>query len=454
MTRRGTPTADLITDTAGKAALAAALAHDRNVADWRDFLSRTVHRDGTEIVESTSESSLSTLTQTPDWLLQPTELRLRHSPPHEQVLFETRFAIEDRLVRQLQARESDIPDSGFVLFLTEYLHRCLVLGYTISDGAASIKTLHALDEPEAIYDLFPLLPQLTGSKWSTIKRVIRSTTKLIAHRGVLCHVDRHSEPEVFGPSIDTVYLHEVLCLLLYEIVDSSSAPAPVTRALDVGCGNGLLTSALLTHMPTLSHLVAFDIESDAIRCTSRNLKTVRHMAPDARVHLIQGAFDSSLLVEKYDLIISNPPYLPVSPRNAVGRFHAGAITGTSLIRQLLKSARDILAPHGALLLVFSDVALEEFDHAQGALDGIEAHDLSALRGLRVSLDLDALHDDASWRDDIRKRRGVESSDSGKTLTHVIRVKGIVLKTTTHPEGSMADRVIRLSRHLHEDEVAT
>jgi release factor glutamine methyltransferase len=79
-------------------------------------------------------------------------------------------------------------------------------------------------------------------------------------------------------------------------------------ALDIGTGSGCIPIALASHRPAWK-LSALDISEDALRIARQN-------ASDHQVSIIFFHCDilKEALLANYDLIVSNPPYIPTSER--------------------------------------------------------------------------------------------------------------------------------------------
>ena len=80
------------------------------------------------------------------------------------------------------------------------------------------------------------------------------------------------------------------------------------RFLDVGCGSGCISLALLNIFSNSSG-EAFDLSRDAVLNTKINLKKYNKLD---RVKVFQRDLFQFKTDKKYDLIISNPPYLKLS----------------------------------------------------------------------------------------------------------------------------------------------
>ncbi|PPC80294.1 MAG: 50S ribosomal protein L3 N(5)-glutamine methyltransferase [Hyphomicrobium sp.] len=145
-----------------------------------------------------------------------------------------------------------------------------------------------------------------------------------------------------------------------ELICQDSLAAVVTDAdaissvLDLCTGSGCLAILAAEAFPNAS-VDASDISSDALAVARRN---VDDYDLAARVQLIQSDLFSMLPTRRYDLIISNPPYVTEA---SVATFaaeyqsepllaHLGGPDGLDLVRVILKHARDYLAPNGILVI--------------------------------------------------------------------------------------------------------
>jgi release factor glutamine methyltransferase len=155
--------------------------------------------------------------------------------------------------------------------------------------------------------------------------------------------------------------------------------------LDVGTGSGCLAVGLATEFPA-ARVVASDISAPALAVAARNV--VRH-GLGARIRLVQASLLSGLR-GRADLIVSNPPYIPLVSRGgllpdvreyepAVALF--GGEDGLQAVRALLAQAAGRLAPEGWLLMEFG-LGQEESIREAAAAAGLEvARVLEDLQGI-------------------------------------------------------------------------
>jgi ribosomal protein L3 glutamine methyltransferase len=130
-------------------------------------------------------------------------------------------------------------------------------------------------------------------------------------------------------------------------------PAEVTSLLDLCTGSGCLAVLAARHFPNAA-IDAVDISKDALAVAARN---VGDHGLDGRITLHRGDLFAPLGNQRYDLIISNPPYVDAEGMAGLPRecraepklaFDGGA-DGLDVVRRILKEAKSHLAPQGGLL---------------------------------------------------------------------------------------------------------
>ncbi len=129
---------------------------------------------------------------------------------------------------------------------------------------------------------------------------------------------------------------------------------PVRRAADVCTGSGCL-AILLAHRFPGAKVDAAELSPDAMAVARFNLAAHRLAR---RVKLFHSDVFDAVPRAKYDLILSNPPYvptrelraLPAEFKNEPPMALDGGRDGLDVIRKLLRQARDRLQPHGVLVI--------------------------------------------------------------------------------------------------------
>lgn len=128
------------------------------------------------------------------------------------------------------------------------------------------------------------------------------------------------------------------------------------RILDLGTGSGCIMTALLHHAPDVSG-VAVDLSDEALAQATTN---AQNHDVSARVEFRNGSWLSPLKEkEKFDLIVSNPPYIESNSIAALDkdvRVHDpllaldGGPDGLLPYRIIAAEARDHLVPGGAIVV--------------------------------------------------------------------------------------------------------
>lgn len=130
-------------------------------------------------------------------------------------------------------------------------------------------------------------------------------------------------------------------------------PHRVTRVLDLCTGSGCLAVLAARRFPR-AHVDAVDLSGDALDVARRN---VRDHRLSRRITLHPGDLFGPLGDNKYDLIISNPPYvdaqgmaeLPRECRYEPAMAFDGGPDGIAIIRRIIDAAPRFLKPRGGLL---------------------------------------------------------------------------------------------------------
>jgi ribosomal protein L3 glutamine methyltransferase len=130
-------------------------------------------------------------------------------------------------------------------------------------------------------------------------------------------------------------------------------PLAVESVLDLCTGSGCLAILAARHFPNAA-VDAVDISRDALAVAARNVTD--HGLED-RVALHRGDLFAPLAGKRYDLIISNPPYvdaegmaaLPPECRAEPKLAFDGGADGLDIVRRILDQAGEHLTPEGGLL---------------------------------------------------------------------------------------------------------
>ena len=130
-------------------------------------------------------------------------------------------------------------------------------------------------------------------------------------------------------------------------------PENISSVLDLCTGSGCL-AILAANTFHNAEIAAADISTDALAVARINLK--EHDLSD-RITLHQGDLFDAVKAQKFDLIITNPPYVATEEVNAFPPeyaheprlAHEGGTDGFDLVRQIIKHAPKHLNKGGGLL---------------------------------------------------------------------------------------------------------
>jgi release factor glutamine methyltransferase len=155
----------------------------------------------------------------------------------------------------------------------------------------------------------------------------------------------HVAPAVLIPRPDT----EALVGQALAVLESMPAP----RVVDLGTGSGAIAVSISLARPD-AHVIATDVSYQALDIARRN-----NAALGAKVEFLQGNwYDGLPDDERFDLIVSNPPYIAAGDRHLGQgdvRFEpevalSDGADGLSALRVIIQGAPERLKPQGALFM--------------------------------------------------------------------------------------------------------
>jgi ribosomal protein L3 glutamine methyltransferase len=131
-------------------------------------------------------------------------------------------------------------------------------------------------------------------------------------------------------------------------------PRTVRRILDIGTGGGCIAIASARFLKRAT-VDALDVSAAALELAAVNVR--RHRLAK-RVRLLESDYFSALKDERYDIIVSNPPYvgarelrsLPPEYRHEPRLALAAGKDGMDAVRVILEGARQHLNPGGILIV--------------------------------------------------------------------------------------------------------
>jgi release factor glutamine methyltransferase len=172
---------------------------------------------------------------------------------------------------------------------------------------------------------------------------------------------------------------------LVELVNEALSEEPNT-VLDLGTGSGALALALAKRYPKAS-VDAVDVSAEALSLAKENALA---LGLDARVRFHEGSWFSPLGLgeQRYDLIVSNPPYLTeeemttAEPEVVSHEPHSALVSGADGLDDLRLIFKDA-ASHmklGGLLALETGIAQTEALDALAAAAGLQGECMKDLSG--------------------------------------------------------------------------
>ncbi len=183
-----------------------------------------------------------------------------------------------------------------------------------------------------------------------------------------------------------------------ELCERGFAPwidsAAVSRVLDIGTGSGCIAIAAAHALPR-ARVDATDVSPRALAVARGNVR--RHRLA-GRVAVRRADVYVGLRGRRYDIVVSNPPYVPAAEMRRLPReFRAepvlglrAAARGLAIIDRILAGARRHLTPDGILVVEAGNTAAEvrrrhralpftwlEFERGGGDVFLLRASDLAA-----------------------------------------------------------------------------
>ena len=155
-----------------------------------------------------------------------------------------------------------------------------------------------------------------------------------------------------------------------ELIESRFAPwldhRPIERALDLCTGSGCIGIAMAEYNPDWQ-VDIIDISEEALSLARENI-VFQHL--EGRVHAIQSDLFAGVEGQRYDLIVSNPPYVTEDEYTALpGEYRhepklglTSGEDGLDLCLRMLDEAAEHLTDEGLLI-----VEVGESEHALAAL---------------------------------------------------------------------------------------
>jgi release factor glutamine methyltransferase len=148
---------------------------------------------------------------------------------------------------------------------------------------------------------------------------------------------------------------------------------PGSRVLDVCTGTGYL--AICASLLGAGHVTAIDASRRAAAAATLNARRNGALVQVLRGDLLEPVADAH-----FDLILSNPPYVPADsdalPRRGAARAWDAGRDGRALLDRLCADGPSLLAPGGRMLLVHSSLCGSEITETALRESGLEVEVLA------------------------------------------------------------------------------
>ncbi|WP_036308089.1 50S ribosomal protein L3 N(5)-glutamine methyltransferase [Methyloglobulus morosus] len=237
---------------------------------------------------------------------------------------------------------------------SRFVEAKLVFGHGTAsalDEAAAL-VLHVLRLPYNLSEFY-LQSALTLEERQAIVAIIerriseRKPAAYLTHESIFAGLSFYVDERVLVPRSP-----------IAELIEQRFAPwveeEQVERILDLCTGSGCIAIACGYAFPG-AEVDAVDVSSDALAVAEINVD--KHASID-NVLLYQSDLFDQLPDERYDIIVSNPPYVAIEEwQQLPAEFHAepeiGFVAGDSgldLVIRILAEAKDYLTPQGILVV--------------------------------------------------------------------------------------------------------
>ena len=154
-------------------------------------------------------------------------------------------------------------------------------------------------------------------------------------------------PDVLIPRPETEHLVEKAI----ELARLQAAP----RIVDLCTGSGAIAIALASAIPA-ADITATDLSNAALMIAHEN---AQRNSVESRIRFLEGDLLEPVTGERFDLLVSNPPYVPAIERESMSvevRDHEPALAlfagvdGLDIYRRLISGAPEVLVPGGFIVL--------------------------------------------------------------------------------------------------------
>lgn len=151
-------------------------------------------------------------------------------------------------------------------------------------------------------------------------------------------------PEIYEPSEDSYLISEILSAEMPKLLKEN----PEMKFLEIGCGSGINLETAVKAGVKKENIVGTDINPEAVKhCKALGFRCIK----SDLFKKIKG---------KFDVIVFNPPYLPLDEREpkASRKATTGGKKGNETTIKFLREAGKHLNAQGKVFLIASSLSLK------------------------------------------------------------------------------------------------
>lgn len=246
-----------------------------------------------------------------------------------------------------------------------------------------------------------------GLLWST-----RGDCGVFEFRGERVRVEVHSTDDVLFPT-------DCGLSLLAALRDDPATQIRGRRALDIGCGSGVYSVALLA--AGAAHVTALDLNAHAAEVTRTNAR-INHLDP-AKLTCVTADLARFEPDEAFDLVLANPPHLPYHPayaaENGLELALIGGDDGRSLYDAVIDRADDLVAAGGTLIFTHSSLANIDLTQRRMEALGYESRTIEVFE-MDIPLRAYAEHAETLMRElEALRRQGKAVFEGNRFSVHIL-----------------------------------